>query len=302
MGRSSLGATTATASWATGPPITDWLPPSCPPTSWARRWRRWPAAPTTPSPWLARERWAATVSQETLLLVFVLVWMGEPVFLLRSGVCMGLQQFWPSGFRVYCQPADAPSGQQLSAEQSGGQHCLRSALLHGRSGQWRSNGWLDNVVFFWLCCAVIVASKIFFSFQYIWIVVICVEISTIRHLNTWMTLTSTVLQVYGWGYNCNGQLGLGNNGNQQTPCRIAALQGVNVIQVQTSGRSHSDEQRRVLSFPTHRANFCAGRLRIRSHSGADGRGIGLRLGCKLIRPVGNRQQEQPSSPNTNKHW
>lgn len=39
------------------------------------------------------------------------------------------------------------------------------------------------------------------------------------------------LQVYGWGYNCNGQLGLGNNGNQQTPCRIAALQGVNVVQV-----------------------------------------------------------------------
>lgn len=38
-------------------------------------------------------------------------------------------------------------------------------------------------------------------------------------------------QIYGWGYNCNGQLGLGNNGNQQTPCRIAALQGVNIVQV-----------------------------------------------------------------------
>ncbi|KAJ3590596.1 hypothetical protein NHX12_008546 [Muraenolepis orangiensis] len=37
-------------------------------------------------------------------------------------------------------------------------------------------------------------------------------------------------EVYGWGYNCNGQLGLGNNGNQQTPCRIAALQGSNVVQ------------------------------------------------------------------------
>lgn len=44
-------------------------------------------------------------------------------------------------------------------------------------------------------------------------------------------------QIYGWGYNCNGQLGLGNNGNQQTPCRIAALQGVNVVQVVTSRRS-----------------------------------------------------------------
>lgn len=43
------------------------------------------------------------------------------------------------------------------------------------------------------------------------------------------------LQIYGWGYNCNGQLGLGNNGNQQTPCRIAALQGVNVVQVRAKG-------------------------------------------------------------------
>lgn len=62
------------------------------------------------------------------------------------------------------------------------------------------------------------------------------------------------LQVYGWGYNCNGQLGLGNNGNQQTPCRIAALQGVNVVQVQTSLRSlltlrHSDEPRLFLCSP-----------------------------------------------------
>uniref|UniRef100_A0A673K3X5 BTB domain-containing protein n=1 Tax=Sinocyclocheilus rhinocerous TaxID=307959 RepID=A0A673K3X5_9TELE len=36
-------------------------------------------------------------------------------------------------------------------------------------------------------------------------------------------------ETYGWGYNCNGQLGLGNNGNQQTPCRIAALQGINIV-------------------------------------------------------------------------
>uniref|UniRef100_A0A665UKG8 RCC1 and BTB domain-containing protein 2-like n=1 Tax=Echeneis naucrates TaxID=173247 RepID=A0A665UKG8_ECHNA len=45
-------------------------------------------------------------------------------------------------------------------------------------------------------------------------------------------------EIYGWGYNCNGQLGLGNNGNQQTPCRIAALQGVNIIQV-ACGYAHT---------------------------------------------------------------
>lgn len=39
------------------------------------------------------------------------------------------------------------------------------------------------------------------------------------------------LQVYGWGYNGNGQLGLGNNGNQLTPCRLIALQGLCVQQV-----------------------------------------------------------------------
>lgn len=38
-------------------------------------------------------------------------------------------------------------------------------------------------------------------------------------------------QVYGWGYNGNGQLGLGNNGNQLTPCRLVALQGLCVQQV-----------------------------------------------------------------------
>lgn len=38
-------------------------------------------------------------------------------------------------------------------------------------------------------------------------------------------------QVYGWGYNGNGQLGLGNNGNQLTPVRVAALHGMCVNQV-----------------------------------------------------------------------
>ncbi|XP_023695221.1 RCC1 and BTB domain-containing protein 2 isoform X3 [Paramormyrops kingsleyae] len=45
-------------------------------------------------------------------------------------------------------------------------------------------------------------------------------------------------EAYSWGYNCNGQLGLGNNGNQQTPCRIAALQGINVVQI-ACGYAHT---------------------------------------------------------------
>ena len=38
-------------------------------------------------------------------------------------------------------------------------------------------------------------------------------------------------QVYGWGYNGNGQLGLGNNINQLNPQRVTALQGVVVTSV-----------------------------------------------------------------------
>ncbi|KAI9547078.1 RCC1 and BTB domain-containing protein 1 [Dissostichus eleginoides] len=45
-------------------------------------------------------------------------------------------------------------------------------------------------------------------------------------------------EVYGWGYNGNGQLGLGNSGNQLTPCRLAALQGLCVQQI-VSGYAHS---------------------------------------------------------------
>lgn len=46
-----------------------------------------------------------------------------------------------------------------------------------------------------------------------------------------LILFSSCTQVYGWGYNGNGQLGLGNNGNQLTPCRVAALHSVCVLQV-----------------------------------------------------------------------
>ena len=45
-------------------------------------------------------------------------------------------------------------------------------------------------------------------------------------------------EVYGWGYNGNGQLGLGNNINQLNPQRVTALQGVVVTSV-VCGYAHT---------------------------------------------------------------
>ena len=38
-------------------------------------------------------------------------------------------------------------------------------------------------------------------------------------------------EVYAWGYNGNGQLGLGNNINQLNACKITTLSGIVVTKV-----------------------------------------------------------------------
>lgn len=45
-------------------------------------------------------------------------------------------------------------------------------------------------------------------------------------------------EVFGWGYNGNGQLGLGNNVNQTNPCRVSALHDVCVAQI-VCGYAHT---------------------------------------------------------------
>lgn len=45
-------------------------------------------------------------------------------------------------------------------------------------------------------------------------------------------------EVYGWGYNGNGQLGIGNNINQLNPCRVTGLQG-RVISKVICGYAHT---------------------------------------------------------------
>ncbi|KAK6194794.1 hypothetical protein SNE40_000350 [Patella caerulea] len=45
-------------------------------------------------------------------------------------------------------------------------------------------------------------------------------------------------EVYGWGYNGNGQLGLGNNVNQPAPCKVNMLAGVIIHQI-VCGYAHT---------------------------------------------------------------
>lgn len=45
-------------------------------------------------------------------------------------------------------------------------------------------------------------------------------------------------EVYGWGYNGNGQLGNGNNVNQLNPCRVMALSNIVIVKV-VCGCSHT---------------------------------------------------------------
>ncbi|CAL1532706.1 unnamed protein product [Lymnaea stagnalis] len=45
-------------------------------------------------------------------------------------------------------------------------------------------------------------------------------------------------EVYGWGYNGNGQLGIGNNVNQPSPCRVHSLTSVIISQI-VCGYAHT---------------------------------------------------------------
>uniref|UniRef100_A0A6Q2X8V2 BTB domain-containing protein n=1 Tax=Esox lucius TaxID=8010 RepID=A0A6Q2X8V2_ESOLU len=69
----------------------------------------------------------------------------------------------------------------------------------------------------------------------------CLQNKVVVSITCGQTSSLAVVQngeVYGWGYNGNGQLGLGNNGNQLTPCRLVGLQGLRVLQI-ASGYAHS---------------------------------------------------------------
>lgn len=69
----------------------------------------------------------------------------------------------------------------------------------------------------------------------------CIGTKRIVHIACGQTSSLAVTdngEVYSWGYNGNGQLGVGNNVNQTNPCRITALQNVVIVQV-VCGYAHT---------------------------------------------------------------
>ena len=47
-------------------------------------------------------------------------------------------------------------------------------------------------------------------------------------------------EVYAWGYNGNGQLGLGNNINQLNACKITTLSGIVITKVKFHWHYNTD--------------------------------------------------------------
>ena len=47
-------------------------------------------------------------------------------------------------------------------------------------------------------------------------------------------------EVYAWGYNGNGQLGLGNNINQLNACKITTLSGIVITKVKLHWHYNTD--------------------------------------------------------------
>ncbi|XP_018584674.2 RCC1 and BTB domain-containing protein 1-like isoform X1 [Scleropages formosus] len=69
----------------------------------------------------------------------------------------------------------------------------------------------------------------------------CLQNKTVVGIACGQTSSMAVVdngEVYAWGYNGNGQLGLGTNVNQLTPCRLTALQGLCVLQI-ACGYAHT---------------------------------------------------------------
>ena len=57
-------------------------------------------------------------------------------------------------------------------------------------------------------------------------------------------------EVYAWGYNGNGQLGLGNNINQLNACKITNLQGIVITKVQTYVSMFNKLYKKIFPFLT----------------------------------------------------
>lgn len=99
-------------------------------------------------------------------------------------------------------------------------------------------------------------------------------------------------EVYGWGYNGIGQLGVGNYVNQMVPCRVGSLIGVVIGNFYPNRPMKRKERRSGMVLLSVRYCFSQGSLWIRTHVGTHRRRKTLCLGWEQLRPVGDRQQDE----------
>ncbi|XP_074657559.1 RCC1 and BTB domain-containing protein 1-like [Tubulanus polymorphus] len=72
-------------------------------------------------------------------------------------------------------------------------------------------------------------------------IIACIGMRTVTAIACGQTSSMCIVDngdVFGWGYNGNGQLGLGNNINQTNPCRLALPHGVFIMQI-ACGYAHT---------------------------------------------------------------
>ena len=110
-------------------------------------------------------------------------------------------------------------------------------------------------------------------------------------------------EVYAWGYNGNGQLGLGNNINQLNACKITNLQGIVITKVSIISFVFIEIFQNYMykSGENHSISFyfqSIGCVWLCSHHGTLRRRASICMGSQFIRSTGDRKQIELLYPNS----
>lgn len=99
-------------------------------------------------------------------------------------------------------------------------------------------------------------------------------------------------EVYGFGNNGVGQLGIGNYANQTSPWQVGSLRGIVIGKSRFIKEVKEEENECKMGLLSNRYCFSQSSLWICSYVGAHRRREALCLGRKQLWPVGNRQQDE----------